>query len=141
MPLPLRICLAFAFAFAFALTVAAHGELRTTPAESLRPNRTASIPEPQRPRNGTGGAPTVGAHIPPFLGDLATLRAFGVIICVSAVFLITCLVVKVYRSGRKVGKTRRYDIITTPAERIEMAPLNEENEDEEDSTLFDIKYR
>lgn len=40
-----------------------------------------------------------------------------------------------------MGKTRRYDIITTPAERIEMAPLNEENEDEEDSTLFDIKYR
>uniref|UniRef100_A0A8C9SU76 Repulsive guidance molecule BMP co-receptor a n=2 Tax=Scleropages formosus TaxID=113540 RepID=A0A8C9SU76_SCLFO len=44
-------------------------------------------------------------------------------------------------SGRKVRKTRKYDIITTPAERIEMAPLNEENEDEEDSTLFDIKYR
>lgn len=93
MPVPLRICLAFAFA----LTVAAHGELRATPAQSLRPNRTASIPELQRPRNGTGDAPRVGAHVPPFLGDLATLRAFGVIICVSAVFLIICLVVKVYR--------------------------------------------
>ncbi|XP_048886493.1 membrane protein FAM174B-like [Brienomyrus brachyistius] len=132
MPVPLRVCLAIA------LAVAAHGELRTMPAPSLRPNRTASIPEPQRPRNGTL---SVGAHVPPFLGELATLRAFGVIICVSAVLLITCLVAKVYRSGRKVGKTRRYDIITTPAERIEMAPLNEENEDEEDSTLFDIKYR
>ncbi|KAJ8417549.1 hypothetical protein AAFF_G00223920 [Aldrovandia affinis] len=47
----------------------------------------------------------------------------------------------VYRSGRKVRKTRKYDIITTPAERVEMAPLNEEMDDEEDSTLFDVKYR
>ena len=38
-------------------------------------------------------------------------------------------------------KTRKYDIITTPAERVEMAPLNEGEDDEDDSTLFDIKYR
>ncbi|KAK6320208.1 hypothetical protein J4Q44_G00093150 [Coregonus suidteri] len=55
--------------------------------------------------------------------------------------LITCLVIKVIRSGRRIRKTRKYDIITTPAERVEMAPLNEENDDEEDSTLFDVKYR
>lgn len=46
-----------------------------------------------------------------------------------------------HRSGRRIRKTRKYDIITTPAERVEMAPLNEENEDEDDSTLFDVKYR
>lgn len=46
-----------------------------------------------------------------------------------------------HRSGRRIRKTRKYDIITTPAERVEMAPLNEENDDEDDSTLFDIKYR
>lgn len=45
------------------------------------------------------------------------------------------------RSGRRIQKTRKYDIITTPAERVEMAPLNEDNEDEDDSTLFDVKYR
>lgn len=45
------------------------------------------------------------------------------------------------RSGRRIRKTRKYDIITTPAERVEMAPLNEENDDEDDSTLFDVKYR
>lgn len=45
------------------------------------------------------------------------------------------------RSGRRIRKTRKYDIITTPAERVEMAPLNEDNDDEDDSTLFDVKYR
>lgn len=45
------------------------------------------------------------------------------------------------RSGRRLKKTRKYDIITTPAERVEMAPLNEEDDEDEDSTVFDIKYR
>ncbi|CAJ0947043.1 unnamed protein product [Ranitomeya imitator] len=45
------------------------------------------------------------------------------------------------RSGRRIRKTRKYDIITTPAERVEMAPLNEDNFEDEDSTVFDVKYR
>ncbi|KAG8516295.1 Membrane protein FAM174B, partial [Galemys pyrenaicus] len=45
------------------------------------------------------------------------------------------------RSGRRLKKTRKYDIITTPAERVEMAPLNEEDDEDEDATVFDIKYR
>ncbi|ELK24213.1 Membrane protein FAM174B [Myotis davidii] len=44
------------------------------------------------------------------------------------------------RSGKRLKKTRKYDIITTPAERVEMAPLNEEDDEDEDSTVFDIKY-
>ena len=43
--------------------------------------------------------------------------------------------------GKRLKKTRKYDIITTPAERVEMAPLNEEDDEEEDATVFDIKYR
>ncbi|XP_035159777.1 membrane protein FAM174B isoform X1 [Callithrix jacchus] len=46
-----------------------------------------------------------------------------------------------HRSGKRLKKTRKYDIITTPAERVEMAPLNEEDDEDEDSTVFDIKYR
>lgn len=46
-----------------------------------------------------------------------------------------------FRSGKRLKKTRKYDIITTPAERVEMAPLNEEDDEDEDSTVFDIKYR
>ncbi|KAJ7397851.1 hypothetical protein BTVI_131470 [Pitangus sulphuratus] len=43
-------------------------------------------------------------------------------------------------SGKRIKKTRKYDIITTPAERVEMAPLNEEDDEDEDSTVFDVKY-
>lgn len=46
-----------------------------------------------------------------------------------------------FRSGKRIKKTRKYDIITTPAERVEMAPLNEEDDEDEDSTVFDVKYR
>uniref|UniRef100_A0A4W3HZU2 Membrane protein FAM174B n=1 Tax=Callorhinchus milii TaxID=7868 RepID=A0A4W3HZU2_CALMI len=45
-----------------------------------------------------------------------------------------------FRSGRKLRKTRKYDIITTPAEKVEMAPLNEDIDDDEDATVFDVKY-
>lgn len=38
-------------------------------------------------------------------------------------------------------KTRKYDIITTPAERVEMAPLNEDEDEDEESAVFDIRYR
>lgn len=59
----------------------------------------------------------------------------------SESFLILGIALSPHRSGRRIRKTRKYDIITTPAERVEMAPLNEENDDEDDSTLFDVKYR
>ncbi|KAG5848604.1 hypothetical protein ANANG_G00100280 [Anguilla anguilla] len=72
---------------------------------------------------------------------MAKSRNIVIFIGVFTAFVITCLVVRVYRSGKKVRKTRKYDIITTSAERVEMDPLNEEIDEEEDSTLFDVKYR
>ncbi|KAM6936932.1 membrane protein FAM174B [Xenentodon cancila] len=84
---------------------------------------------------------TVGSRISPLMTHLPTLKSIVIFICVLTAALITCLVIKVIRSGRRIRKTRKYDIITTPAERVEMAPLNEENDDEDDSTLFDVKYR
>ncbi|XP_034444183.1 membrane protein FAM174B [Hippoglossus hippoglossus] len=83
----------------------------------------------------------VGSRISSLMTHLPTLKNIVIFICVLTAALITCLVIKVVRSGRRIRKTRKYDIITTPAERVEMAPLNEENDDEDDSTLFDIKYR
>ncbi|XP_033023288.1 membrane protein FAM174B [Lacerta agilis] len=73
--------------------------------------------------------------------DLPALKAAVIGACAASVGLIACLLLRVLRSGRKIKKTRKYDIITTPAERVEMAPLNEDDEDDEDSTVFDIKYR
>uniref|UniRef100_A0A3Q3W836 Family with sequence similarity 174 member B n=1 Tax=Mola mola TaxID=94237 RepID=A0A3Q3W836_MOLML len=84
---------------------------------------------------------TVGSPISPFMTHLPTLKNIVILICGLTAALISCLVARVVRSGRRIRKTRKYDIITTPAERVEMAPLNEENDDDEDSTLFDVKYR
>ncbi|CAB1415653.1 unnamed protein product [Pleuronectes platessa] len=83
----------------------------------------------------------VGSRISSLMTHLPTLKNIVIFICVLTAALITCLVIKVIRSGRRIRKTRKYDIITTPAERVEMAPLNEENDDDDDSTLFDVKYR
>ncbi|KAK9516717.1 hypothetical protein VZT92_024634 [Zoarces viviparus] len=83
----------------------------------------------------------VGSRISSLMTHLPVLKNIVIFICVSTAVLITCLVIKVVRSGRRLRKTRKYDIITTPAERVEMAPLNEDNDDEDDSTLFDVKYR
>lgn len=75
------------------------------------------------------------------LRDLPTLKAAVIVACAFTAFLIACLLLRVFRSGKRLKKTRKYDIITTPAERVEMAPLNEEDDEDEDSTVFDIKYR
>ncbi|XP_037307153.1 membrane protein FAM174B [Pungitius pungitius] len=91
------------------------------------------------PHNVTDAA--VGSRISSLMTHLPTLKTIVICMCVLTAALITCLVVRVVRSGRRMRKTRKYDIMTTPAERVEMAPLNEENDDEDDSTLFDVKYR
>ncbi|XP_072550656.1 membrane protein FAM174B [Salminus brasiliensis] len=102
-------------------------------------NSTASVQDEHAARNATDSA--VGSRISTILRDLPTIKNVVIFFCVLTTLLITCLVVKVYRSGKKIRKTRKYDIITTPAERVEMAPLNEENDEDDDSTLFDVKYR
>ncbi|KAM8780744.1 membrane protein FAM174B [Rhynchonycteris naso] len=80
-------------------------------------------------------------RISSLLRDLPTLKAAVIVACAFTAFLIACLLLRVFRSGKRLKKTRKYDIITTPAERVEMAPLNEDDDEDEDSTVFDIKYR
>ncbi|XP_047719457.1 membrane protein FAM174B isoform X2 [Prionailurus viverrinus] len=80
-------------------------------------------------------------RISSLLRDLPTLKAAVIVACAFTALLIACLLLRVFRSGKRLKKTRKYDIITTPAERVEMAPLNEEDDEDEDSTVFDIKYR
>nr|XP_046249952.1 LOW QUALITY PROTEIN: membrane protein FAM174B [Scatophagus argus] len=101
----------------------------------------SSITSEDELRNNVTDA-AVGSRISSLMTHLPTLKNIVIFICVLTAALITCLVIKVVRSGRRIRKkTRKYDIITTPAERVEMAPLNEENDDDDDSTLFDVKYR
>ncbi|XP_032050601.1 membrane protein FAM174B [Aythya fuligula] len=79
--------------------------------------------------------------VPALLRDLSALKAAVIGACGLTAALIACLLLRVFRSGKRIKKTRKYDIITTPAERVEMAPLNEEDDEDEDSTVFDVKYR
>ncbi|XP_078539281.1 membrane protein FAM174B isoform X2 [Lissotriton helveticus] len=88
-----------------------------------------------------GGNATLVTRISTIFKDLPTIKNVVIAVCGFTAFLIACLMFKIFRSGRRIRKTRKYDIITTPAERVEMAPLNEENDDDEDSTVFDVKYR
>ncbi|KAK2491937.1 hypothetical protein MC885_020867 [Smutsia gigantea] len=116
----------------------------------------APQPDPERPAPGNAtrsGAAAAGGGASNSTGDalvtrvsrllraLPTLKAAVVVACAVAALLLGCLLLRVFRSGRRLKKTRKYDIITTPAERVEMAPLNEEDDEDEDATVFDIKYR
>ncbi|XP_075413994.1 membrane protein FAM174B [Tenrec ecaudatus] len=114
----------------------------------------APAPPPPPPGNAThaagpgaaaGGSNSSGdalvTRISSLLRDLPKLKAAVIVACAFTALLIACLLLRVFRSGKRLKKTRKYDIITTPAERVEMAPLNEEDDEDEDSTVFDIKYR
>ncbi|CAM5091373.1 unnamed protein product [Natator depressus] len=106
------------------------------PANATRP------PPPPEPLGAPGNHS--GAQVsllPALLRDLSALKAAVIGACVLSAGLIGCLLLRVCRSGKRIKKTRKYDIITTPAERVEMAPLNEDDDDDEDSTVFDVKYR
>uniref|UniRef100_A0A8C0J6K2 Family with sequence similarity 174 member B n=1 Tax=Chelonoidis abingdonii TaxID=106734 RepID=A0A8C0J6K2_CHEAB len=99
------------------------------------PRRAAAA---QRPANASRRAEPLGAPGPTAAAQVsAAVIARGVL----SAGLIGCLLLRVCRSGKRIKKTRKYDIITTPAERVEMAPLNEDEDDDEDSTVFDVKYR
>ncbi|XP_070686779.1 membrane protein FAM174B [Pempheris klunzingeri] len=133
-----------ALAFIIATLWRVSGELQTLSSPATQLNLTSSssssiISEDELTNNLTDAA--VGSRISSLMTHLPTLKNIVIFICVLTAALITCLVIKVVRSGRRIRKTRKYDIITTPAERVEMAPLNEENDDDDDSTLFDVKYR
>ncbi|XP_038276589.2 membrane protein FAM174B [Dermochelys coriacea] len=103
-------------------------------------NATRPPPEPPgAPGNHSGARVSL---LPALLRDLSALKAAVIGACVLSAGLIGCLLLRVCRSGKRIKKTRKYDIITTPAERVEMAPLNEDDDDDdEDSTVFDVKYR
>ncbi|XP_063106059.1 membrane protein FAM174B [Cavia porcellus] len=133
--------------------------LLAAPAACARTAQSASSPLPPPPGPGPANATLSGSgaagggsvsnssgdalvtRLSSLLRDLPTLKAAVIVACAFSALLIACLLLRVLRSGKRLKKTRKYDIITTPAERVEMAPLNEEDDEDEDSTVFDIKYR
>lgn len=131
--------LVLTFVIAALWRVSGEPQTPSSPATHLNSTSSSIISEDGHTNNVTDAA--VGSRISSLMTHLPTLKNIVIFICVLTAALITCLVIKVVRSGRRIRKTRKYDIITTPAERVEMAPLNEENDDDDDSTLFDVKYR
>lgn len=127
------------FTFFIAALWRVGGEPQTPSTQFNSTSSSVLSKDEEMPHNVTDAA--VGSPMSSLMTHLPTLKNIVIFICVLTAALITCLVIKVVRSGRRIRKTRKYDIITTPGERVEMAPLNEENDEEEDSTLFDIKYR
>ncbi|XP_067827481.1 membrane protein FAM174B [Heptranchias perlo] len=94
---------------------------------------------PAAPGNGNGTA-TAFDSVTSIVRHFSTFKNLVLAASAGAFLLILCLLVRVIRSRRKLRKTRKYDIITTPAEKVEMTPLNEDNDDDEDATVFDVKY-
>lgn len=139
--LPRYLALILAFTWCVSAELS-HVSSSTTVTAAAHLNSTASVyrgGELQPGHNATD--PAVGSRISTLMTYLPTLKKGVFAVCVLTAALVVCLVIKVVRSGRRIRKTRKYDIITTPAERVEMAPLNQEQDEEDDSTLFDVKYR
>ncbi|XP_054476731.1 membrane protein FAM174B [Anoplopoma fimbria] len=132
--------LVFTFIIAALWLVGGEPQTPSSPATQLNSTSSSIISQNEDLTHNVTDA-ALGSRISSLMTHLPTLKNIVIFIFVLTAALITCLVIKVVRSGRRIRKTRKYDIITTPAERVEMAPLNEENDDEDDSTLFDVKYR
>lgn len=80
-----------------------------------------------------------------FAGNLnqqngVVMRAFCVIAGVMLV-IVVFFIVRTVRSRRKRTKTRKYGIIATRNTEQEMEPLGHEDDDEEETTLFDANRR
>uniref|UniRef100_A0A8B9CZ03 Family with sequence similarity 174 member B n=1 Tax=Anser brachyrhynchus TaxID=132585 RepID=A0A8B9CZ03_9AVES len=110
-------------------------------AEAAGPVNGSRVPAEPPPVAAGNHSGALLSPVPALLRDLSALKAAVIGACGLTAALIACLLLRVFRSGKRIKKTRKYDIITTPAERVEMAPLNEEDDEDEDSTVFDVKYR
>ncbi|XP_059808913.1 membrane protein FAM174B [Hypanus sabinus] len=102
-------------------------------------NRSVNSSEPKHNATATSVTTVLGS-VRSLLQQFPALEGLVLASCAVALLLVIWLTVKVFRSRRRLGKTRKYDIITTPAEKVEMTPLNEDNDDDEDATVFDVKY-
>ncbi|EHB07373.1 Membrane protein FAM174A, partial [Heterocephalus glaber] len=90
---------------------------------------------------GKAGEASVGGGlaVSPSPGDKPmTQRALSVLMVVSAAVLVY-FVVRTVRMRRKNRKTRRYGVLDTNIENMELTPLEQDDEDD-DNTLFDASH-
>ncbi|KAM4637794.1 membrane protein FAM174A isoform 1-T3 [Amazona ochrocephala] len=75
---------------------------------------------------------------PPERGQPMTQRALTVLVLASAA-LIVYFVIRTVRLRRRSRKTRRYGVLDTNIENMELTPL-EQDDDDDDTTLFDADH-
>ncbi|NXB87047.1 F174 protein, partial [Vidua chalybeata] len=103
-----------------------------------------------RPTEAPGGAATRSSSnsssssrlaevsAPPEQGQPMTQRALSVLVLSSAA-LIVYFVIRTVRLRRQNRKTRRYGVLDTNIENMELTPL-EQDDDDDDTTLFDASH-
>ncbi|NXP47421.1 F174A protein, partial [Heliornis fulica] len=87
-------------------------------------------------RSSSGRLAEVSA--PPEQGQPMTQRALSVLVLASAA-LIVYFVIRTVRLRRRNKKTRRYGVLDTNIENMELTPL-EQADEEDDTTLFDASH-
>ncbi|XP_072215589.1 membrane protein FAM174A [Excalfactoria chinensis] len=75
--------------------------------------------------------------MPPEQGQAMTQRALSVLVLASTA-LIVYFVIRTVRLRRHNRKTRRYGVLDTNLENMELTPL--EQDDDDDTTLFDANH-
>ncbi|XP_050769311.1 membrane protein FAM174A [Gymnogyps californianus] len=113
-------------------------------AAAALPPRSAATASP-RPTEVAGGGATRSSSsrlaevsAPPEQGQPMTQRALSVLVLASAA-LIVYFVIRTVRLRRRNRKTRRYGVLDTNIENMELTPL-EQDDDDDDTTLFDANH-
>lgn len=107
-------------------------------------SRNGSIPGAGSEADGLEGKAGEGSQggslaVSPSPGDKPmTQRALTVLVVVSAAVLVY-FVVRTVRMRRRNRKTRRYGVLDTNIENMELTPLEQDDEDD-DNTLFDANH-
>ncbi|XP_077203808.1 membrane protein FAM174A [Paroedura picta] len=87
----------------------------------------------------SGNASSSSRQVPrPEAGQLMTQRALSVLVLASAA-LIVYFVIRTVRLRRRNRKTRKYGVLDTNIENMELTPL-EQDDDDDDTTLFDANH-
>ncbi|KAM9694298.1 membrane protein FAM174A isoform 2-T2 [Trichechus inunguis] len=101
--------------------------------------RAGLVAEGHEEKAGEGGAVGGGLAVSPNPGDKPmTQRALTVLMVVSGAVLVY-FVVRTVRMRRRNRKTRRYGVLDTNIENMELTPLEQDDEDD-DNTLFDANH-
>ncbi|XP_074850296.1 membrane protein FAM174A isoform X2 [Carettochelys insculpta] len=123
-----------------ALCGAAAAALRQQPDRSPLPPGSSTPGEATGSSNGSSSSSgsLAAVSVPPQRTQPMTQRALAVLVLASAA-LIVYFVIRTVRLRKRNRKTRRYGVLDTNIENMELTPL-EQDDDDDDTTLFDANH-